>query len=54
MSIITCLTVCRIEVLHTWKTKRSPDATYDCLLKVLVGGGLLDCAAEMVAILNED
>ena len=48
------LTVCRIEVLHTWKTKYSPDSTYDFLLKILVGGGFTDCATEMVAILNEN
>ena len=48
------LTLCRIDVLHTWKTKCSPDATYDCLLKVLVGGGFKDCAIQMLDVLNDD
>ena len=44
----------RIDVLHTWKRKCSPGATYDFLLHILVEGGFTDCATEMVAILRED
>ena len=54
ISIVLVSTLYRIDVLHTWKTKCSPDATYGYLLQVFVEGGFTDCATEMVLILSED
>ena len=53
-SMILPIYLNRMDVLHTWKSKCSPEATYDSLLHVFVKGRFTDCAAEIVAILSED
>ena len=54
ISIVLVSVLYRIDVLHAWKTKCSPDATYGGLLQVFLEGGFTDCATEMVLILSED